>query len=244
MGLIVQRYAVLGVLLGFLMQGACAPKAPSTHRGKWYYEKRQDLIKRTCKDKSEAKVNKAILMAADKLARAVQRDYYQIDVSEAGDVVRSRESKKKVGVIDIYRIDQESGQIRLFDSYVTDFLIAACMSNEQLGENFSFVERYKLQSLLREYDLRAGVPHFDPLEAIKQGKFKGVDAILTGNIYVSKPEYRLDPGSKPKRIYKGGVKLILRLIDIKDAEILGNAAESIDYTPLLSNWLDTRSQRF
>ena len=127
------------------------------------------------------------------------------------------------------------------DDYITDFLIASIMSNIRLGENFGVAERYKLKTLLQEYELRRSGLEFDPRDAIKQGVFKGVDAVLTGNIYVSSPTYSQDGNARVE--HRGSAQFLIRLIDVAKTDIIANAAESIPYSPLVAQWIEKKSVR-
>ena len=206
---------------------------PTTARARWYWDKRQDLTSREYStDKGEITFDRMIISASERLSRAMQPDYLPIDVSTLlPDKITTTEEKKKVGVIEIYQVDSR-GNVVMFESYLTDFMIAAVMSEERLGENFAVMERYKLRTLLREIDAN-GTSDFDPREAIRSGRFKGVNAILTGNVYSSDPDPS-NPKSRPS------LKVILRIIDAESAAILGNATESIDVNPTIEDWLRKR----
>jgi hypothetical protein len=208
-------------------------------RDKWYWQKRKDLIERIAGNESiERQMNKVILGSVDKLARALQPDYLPFpDVEKTTGEIKRREDKKTLGVIDIY--SKDSTGVRMFDDYLTDFLIAACMSNVRIGENFRIVERYKLSTLLREYDTRKSLADFDPRDAIKRGYFKGVDAVITGNIYTSNPV--TDADGDP--VYGGGAHFLIRMIDVTEADIVANAAESLPRGPFINDWIKRKTVR-
>lgn len=239
-----KKIAISGLVMASCL-GAVCESVPVSRLGKFYNTKREDLIKREYNnDEAERIMNLALLSCADKLSRAIQPDYFKFpEVDVSSDKIMTRESKKKLGVIDLYSVDRGSGEIKVIDSYVTDFLIASLMSNIQLGENFRVLERYKLNALLREYDTRRGIREFDPREAIKEGKFKGVDAVLTGSIYFSRPKYDTDYNGNKIVLNKGGVQVIIRLIDVIESDVVGNAAESFGDKSinLVIDWVDRKS---
>ncbi|MCP4592433.1 MAG: hypothetical protein GY842_17000 [bacterium] len=219
--------------------GCEAPRKLCT-RDAWYQQKRTDLTQRAAgTNPVEQQMNKVIINAADKLCRAIQPDYLPFpDVHRTPEDIKRREEKKTLGILEIYSRDIQG--VRILDDYVTDFLVLACMSNVRMGENFRIAERYKLQTILDEYDLRRSAENFDPRDAIKRGAFKGVDAIITGNVYVSQ-HARVVGSNAP--IPGGSAQFLIRLIDVRDADVIGGTAESIPRSGLVDDWIDRTSKK-
>jgi len=192
----------------------CGPSCP---RDQWYFQKERDLLSSYAgQSGEEALMKRTIFEAARKLARAIPPTYYPFpDVAKFCTDVRRPEEKKKMGVVDIYKVD--TGQMTTIDSYITDFLIGSCMANVQIGENFRFVERYKLGTLIEEYNLRRA-EEFDAADAISKGAFKGLDSVLTGNVYIMR-----SASTNQAQFIKAN--FMLRLVDVKTADIVANVAE-------------------
>lgn len=213
--------------------GGCEAKMTCA-RDAWYKQKETDFIERFAGAESAEKlVSQVVLSVAKKLSRALQPDYLKFPniESEPGEP-KKREEKKMLGVLDIY--SKESASIRIFGDYLTDALVAACMADVRIGENFRVAERYKLQTLLKEFDMRKGIQDFDPRDAIKRGFFKGVGTVLTGNIYTTSATQDKDGNTS----YRGGAQFLVRLIDVTDADIVANAVESFPRNPLVNEWLE------
>ena len=222
---------VLAVSLPWI--GGCEAEMTCA-RDLWYRQKERDFIERFAGAESAEKlVSGVILNIAKKLSRALQPDYLKFpNIENEPGEPKKREGKKTLGVLDIY--SKESSTIRVFGDYLTDSLIAACMANVKIGENFRIAERYKLQTLLKEFDMRKGMEDFDPRDAIKRGFFKGVETVLTGNIYATTPTHDKDGTLS----YQGSAQFLVRLIDVTDADIVATAAESFPRNQLVNEWLE------
>jgi len=212
-------------------------------RDAWYQQKRNDLMRSTgSNDPAETLMKKVICASADKLNRSIYPENL-VDPDVAQDTtagLKKSEEKSRLGVLDIYLKDADG--IAILADYITDVLITASMSNIRLGENFRFVTRYKLQTLVNELDVRKS-SDFDPRDAIKKGFFQGVDYILTGNIYSSQKAFETDPNGNRRTTYKGGAQITLQLIGVNKAEIVGTAVESIERNPLVNDWIERKSVR-
>lgn len=233
-------FRTAAVLGGGLFLGGCEPEL-SCERDQWYARKRKDLIETLVDvEPGESTIKRVILNSADKLARAIQPDYMPFpDISRTPEPAKKREEKITMGVLDIYTVD--AGGIGVFDTFMTDFLTASCMANLSLGENFCLIERYRIATLLKEYDTRRSIEDFDPQDAIKRGFIKGVNAVLTGRIYPSNSVRDKEGNIR----YHGSVQVITRLIDVTRGDIIANAVESLPRNEVLNDWLTRQvAQRY
>ncbi len=217
-------------------------EAPTDSRGKLYFDRRQDILSTITRlERGQQAVNNAILNSCDSLARSMQPDYLKFRASpETVEPLKDRKEKKTLGVLDIYSVDSEG--VKMLESYLTDFMINCLFSNMRLGENFRIAERYKLSTLLGEYDIRK-TSEFDPRDAIKRGLFKGCDAILTGNLYPSRQSYKTDSEGRKVVSYNGGIEFLLRMLDVTDADVIGTATEHISWSSAVEQWIDRSVRR-
>lgn len=216
--------------------------APTDERGFLYWQRTSDL-KNTLKklEKSDRIMDNAIISASQKLSRSFQPDYLPFpDVTKTIEPIKKTEEKKKIGVLEIYCID--STGVSFIESYMTDFMVNCMLSDTRLGENFAVAERYKLTTVLNELDITL-TSDFDPSSAIRRGYFKGVDAIVTGSIYPSSSSYEVNSEGKKVVSYKGGLRLLMRVIDVKNALVMGSSMEYIPWSPAVEEWVNKQVRR-
>jgi hypothetical protein len=231
--------------LAALTSGGCGETpeiVPTDPRGRLYYDRRNDILDTMKKmDPGASAINQTILRAADKFARSLQPDYLRFQVAPGKvEPLKTRQEKKTLGVIEIFCVDSQG--VKMLESYLTDFMISCIMANPILGENFKVAERYRLNNILDESDLRK-LPDFDPREAIKRNLFKGIDCILTGNLYPSKREFEPDGKGGQVVSYRGGIEFLMRGIDVTEADIVGSGPEHIDWSPAVREWVDREIRR-
>ncbi len=216
--------------------------APADERGFLYWQRTQDLKDTITKlEKSDRVMDNAIISASKKLSRSFQPDYLPFpNIEKTIEPIKKTDEKKKIGVLEIYCVD--SSGVSFIESYMTDFMINCMLSDIRLGENFAVAERYKLRTMLNEMDINL-TSDFDPSSAIRRGYFKGVDAIVTGSIYPSSRAYEIDSEGRRVVSYKGGLRFLMRVVDVKNALVMGSSMEYIPWSLAVEEWVNKQVRK-